>query len=101
MQKTAVVRDEAMKKIYRENPSKLASRTELTLTSGAVLSMQVDYPKGDPDNPLNWEETCAKFTTLAEPVIGSRQAAALCQMTARREEYPDMAEAIAGCIKEK
>lgn len=100
MQKTAVVRDEAMEKIYRENPSKLASRAELTLTSGAVLSMQVDYPKGDPDNPLSWEETCAKFMTLAEPVIGSRKAAALCQMTARIEEYPDMAEAIAGCIKE-
>lgn len=100
MRKTAVVRDKAMEEIHQQDAAKLASRVELTLASGKMLTMQVDYPKGDPDNPLSWEEACDKFMELAEPVIGNKKAAACCQTIATLEEYPDIALAIASCLKE-
>ncbi len=100
MSKTKVIRDDKMEMIHQENAAKLASRVELKLSSGATLSMQVDYPKGDPENPLSWDEACAKFTQMAEPVIGAKKAAAFCQATAELEQYPDVAEAIASCLKE-
>jgi 2-methylcitrate dehydratase len=34
------------------------------------LEKQLDYPKGDPRNPLSDYEIEEKFTALAEPVMG-------------------------------
>ena len=100
MNKVQIVKDERMEKLHEADPSKLASQVEIQLQSGTKLSMQVDYPKGDPDNPFTWEEACTKFMGLAVPVYGAGRAHAICQMVAKIEDYPDMAKAIATCLKE-
>jgi len=38
-------------------------------TDGRELSKQLDYPKGDPRNPLTDEEAETKFDALASPVL--------------------------------
>lgn len=46
-------------------PAKRASILHITLNDGTVLSHQVDYPKGEPENPLSESELHGKFTSLA------------------------------------
>lgn len=101
MEKVQVIKDAAMERIHDTDPSKLASRVEIQLQSGDVLSMQVDYPKGDPDNPFTWKDACEKFMSLAVPVYGTERAQVLCNMVAHVEDYPDIAVALASCLKEE
>jgi len=41
----------------------------VTTTDGRTFDKQLDYPKGDPRNPLSDAEIEAKFDALAEPVL--------------------------------
>lgn len=101
MSKVQVIKDAAIEKIHADDPSKLASRVEIQLNSGNKFSMQVDYPKGDPDNPFSWEDACKKFMGLATPVYGAKRAQAFCRMAEHLEACPDVAEAIAACLEEE
>lgn len=46
-------------------PQKRASILHLTLVNGTKLTYRVDYPKGEPENPLTDEEIEEKFVSLA------------------------------------
>jgi len=45
-------------------PGQWPVRVTVTLDDGQQLCEQVDYPKGDPENPLSLDELKAKFRTL-------------------------------------
>lgn len=47
-------------------PKKRASLLNITMKDGTTLSYRVDYPKGEPENPLTDEELEAKFISLAK-----------------------------------
>lgn len=47
-------------------PKKRASILNITMKDGTTLSHRVDYPKGEPENPLTDEELEAKFMSLAK-----------------------------------
>lgn len=101
MQHIEVIRDEAMEQLHAADASKLASRVEIQLQNGQTLTMQVDYPKGDPENPLTWEELCAKFMSLAVPVYGEAKALRLQNWVASLEQCSDVAQALDACLKEE
>ena len=101
MQRIEVIRDEAMEQLHTADASKLASRVEIQLHNGQTLTMQVDYPKGDPENPLTWEELCAKFMSLAVPVYGEAKALRLQNWVASLEQCNDVAQALDACLKEE
>jgi hypothetical protein len=44
---------------------------KITTTDGQEFSKQIDYPKGDPRNPLTDQEVEEKFDALAEPVLAA------------------------------
>ncbi len=46
-------------------PVKRASILNIKMKDGMTLSHRVDYPKGEPENPLSDEELIQKFNTLA------------------------------------
>lgn len=46
-------------------PDKRAAIVHVELNDGTVYSQQVDYPKGEPENPVNDEELEQKFISLA------------------------------------
>ena len=46
-------------------PKKRASIVHITMTDGRVFTHQVDYPKGEPENPLTNDEVEEKFMSLA------------------------------------
>ncbi len=44
---------------------------KITTIDGQELTQQIDYPKGDPRNPLTDREVEEKFDALAEPVLSA------------------------------
>ncbi len=101
MRKVTVVQDEEMEKIIQQDASKLASAVEITLNDGTTYAMQVDYPKGDPDNPFTWEDACNKFLHLASAVYGEERASKLCNLVADLENCPDFAEGLVQALQEE
>jgi 2-methylcitrate dehydratase PrpD len=60
--KVTVSTDEELNAAY---PEKTSSRVEITLTSGQVLTRQVDIPIGDPRDPLDTEGLSRKVRQFA------------------------------------
>lgn len=94
MEKITVTKEAEQEAINKAAPDKLASKIIITLKDGTQHAMQVDYPKGDPDNPMSWEESAEKFMTLAEPICGRQKAEALCALVKNLDEVDDVAAEI-------
>jgi len=84
--KVTVTADDAMSQAF---PAVQTARIEITAEDGRVYSKQVDFPKGEPQNPLTDEEFLERYKDLMaygnipentadrifEDVIGGRQTA--------------------------
>jgi 2-methylcitrate dehydratase PrpD len=66
MSKVVMVKD---KQIEKNFPGEWATRVKVQLTSGKEFEQVVRFPKGDPQNPLSWEELTIKFQSLAMRVF--------------------------------
>jgi len=66
MNRVVCVQDDALETEFpRKWPAKVSIRTK----AGKEYDTQIDFPKGDPENPLSWAELTAKFTNLASSVF--------------------------------
>jgi 2-methylcitrate dehydratase PrpD len=70
MQRVECVRDP---EIEPEFPRKWPAKVEIRTRDGRRLRAAVEYPKGDPENPLSWEELIEKFQRLTAVVYGAAQ----------------------------
>ncbi len=62
MTKVALVKDVRLEEAFpKEWPARVTIETE----NGGRFEKFVRYPKGDPENPLSWDEMAAKFRALA------------------------------------
>jgi 2-methylcitrate dehydratase len=66
LRKVEVVADPEIEKVF---PALQRVIVNLTTTDGRTLSKQLDFPKGDPRNPLTDAEVEEKFAALAEGVL--------------------------------
>jgi 2-methylcitrate dehydratase len=66
LRKVEVVADPEIEKVF---PALQRVIVNLTTTDGRTLSKQLDFPKGDPRNPLSDAEVEEKFAALAEGVL--------------------------------
>jgi 2-methylcitrate dehydratase PrpD len=55
--------------LEKEFPQKWPASVVLKTKNGTRFSVKIEYPKGDPENPLSWDELIAKFQGLTEPVF--------------------------------
>jgi 2-methylcitrate dehydratase PrpD len=63
-------------------PKRYPAQVDIKLTDGRVVSQRVEWPKGDPENPVSTEDLQRKFEMLAQPVLGevrAREAYASCR----------------------
>lgn len=60
-QKIDVVPDDALSKLV---PDKRVAIVDVWMIDGKVLSATVEYPKGEPENPLTLEENMTKFISM-------------------------------------
>ena len=63
-----------MSKLY---PPARPADLEIRTKSGNVYRRRVDYPKGDPHNPMSDEEVKAKFRKLARPLMAEDRVKAI------------------------
>jgi 2-methylcitrate dehydratase len=66
LKKVEVVADPEIEKVF---PALQRVIVNITTTNGRTFSKQLDYPKGDPRNPLSDAEIEEKFSALAEGVL--------------------------------
>jgi 2-methylcitrate dehydratase len=76
-------------------PARRPGRVSVRMRDGRMLSKQVDYPKGDPRNPLTDAEIAQKFRRLSASALPSSQqeAAISIVLGLRRHELRDLFQA--------
>ncbi|MGA8376469.1 MAG: MmgE/PrpD family protein [Candidatus Sulfotelmatobacter sp.] len=68
LKKVEVVADPEIEKVF---PALQRVIVNMTTTDGRTFSKQLDFPKGDPRNPLTDQEVEEKFGALAEGVLST------------------------------
>jgi 2-methylcitrate dehydratase PrpD len=63
-----------------------------TLNDGREMVSHVDYPKGDPENPVSMDDIVRKFTSLTENYFASDRRASIVDAIERLDEVADIAE---------
>jgi 2-methylcitrate dehydratase PrpD len=66
MNKVALVKDPEIEATF---PREWPARVAIELASGRRYDKFIRHPKGDPENPLSWDEMAAKFRALAGAVL--------------------------------
>src|SRR3954470_12784020 len=66
LNKAKVVGDPEVEKVF---PALQRVIVKITATDGRTFEKQLDFPKGDPRNPLSDHEVEEKFHALAEPIM--------------------------------
>ncbi len=59
--------------LEKEFPKKWPASVEIVTKKGDRHSAKIEYPKGDPENPLSWDELIKKFETLVAPIFPSKR----------------------------
>lgn len=62
-QRVEIIPDEELSRLV---PDKRVAIVKVFMHNGTVLSEKVEYPKGEPENPLTPDENLAKFLSMAE-----------------------------------
>ncbi|MEX1308823.1 MAG: MmgE/PrpD family protein [Candidatus Sulfomarinibacteraceae bacterium] len=89
LNKVKVIADPEIEAVFPElQRVKVVIRT----TDGRELTEQLDYPKGDPRNPLTDEEIAGKFTALADGIATAEDVQRMRAAINRTEEFDDVRE---------
>ncbi|MFH0812864.1 MAG: MmgE/PrpD family protein [Pseudomonadota bacterium] len=70
MNKVECVQDPELDKDF---PKTWPATVEIRTKDGKTYKSYIEYPKGDPENPLSWDELIAKFHTLTAPVYSDKR----------------------------
>jgi 2-methylcitrate dehydratase len=68
-------------------------------TKRGTFTREVRYPKGDPDNPMTWDDVAAKFMNQGAPVLGdarAREVIARCKAIEKETDIRTFAQLLAG-----
>ena len=88
MRKVRLVRNERIEETFpREWPALVVIET----MEGKRYERFVRYPKGDPENPLSWDEMAAKFRSLAGAVISAESCDAIIERV-RSDQFAGLGE---------
>ena len=85
------VRCEHDPEIEAEFPANMSGKVTID-ARGRTYSKKVVVPRGEPSNFLTGEELRAKFSSLADPVLGRDRAGALADMVVRFDRLDDVAQ---------
>lgn len=74
MKKIVCVSNAELDKTY---PRQWRATVEIETTGGQIYSTLIEYPKGDPENPLTWDELINKFNGVTSPVYSEERQAGI------------------------
>lgn len=61
-------------------PKRYPCEVRIRRTDGTTVKARIEWPKGDPENPVRHTELEEKFRSLSEPVLGSEKVADALQL---------------------
>jgi 2-methylcitrate dehydratase PrpD len=99
MKKFFVEIDPQLEREFKERPERWAVDLAVRDKKGRTFNKFVEYPKGDPPNPMTWEESVEKFMDLAEPVYGKKTCEKLCGFIGALEKHDNFRQAAAACFE--
>jgi 2-methylcitrate dehydratase PrpD len=99
MRKFTVAADPKLDREFKERPERWSVDLTVRDKGGRVFHKFVEYPKGDPPNPMTWEESVEKFMSLAEPAYGEKTCKKLCDFIGALEEHDSFQKASAACFE--
>jgi 2-methylcitrate dehydratase PrpD len=77
--------------IERDFPKKWSAKVSIKTKCGKTYSTKIDSPKGDPENPLTWDELIEKFNTLSSHVFKESQIKEIVRRVRALENEKNMA----------
>jgi len=83
MKRVRFVEDPELEKVF---PKQWPATAEVKTKDGRTFSTKIDYPKGDPENPLPWDELIEKFKGLTTSIY----------LKARREKVIEQIRKVEG-----
>ena len=81
--------DEQMDERY---PEIRPARIELTTTAGETYTNELDYPKGDPRDPLHIDDVERKFRSITSRYLTEEQQTAVVEIVKNFEDQDDISE---------
>jgi len=99
MKQIKIIKDPEIEALHARDSSKLASKVVIYCLDGRTLEMQVDYPKGDPPNPMLWRDSVEKFLSLTVPIYGEIKAEKFCNLIDNLEQVEDFSKALSKIMK--
>ena len=98
LNKVKVIADPEIEAVFPElQRVKVVIRT----TDGREVTEQLDYPKGDPRNPLTDDEIKGKFTALADGIATAEDVQRMRAAINRTEEFDDVRELMGALVVTK
>lgn len=89
MAKVVCVSDPELEK---EFPKKWPASVTIRTKDGRTYSTRVDYPKGDPENALTWDELINKFCSLISPIFSEARQTRIIDSVRSVEQLTDVNE---------
>jgi len=89
MKRVHCVRDEGIEKNF---PRKWPAKVTIYTKDGRTCRCRLDHPKGDPENPLSWDEIIAKFHSLARDVFDGQRCEEIVTRVRAVEACPSVRE---------
>jgi 2-methylcitrate dehydratase PrpD len=87
MDKISCVKDPELEK---EFPKKWPASVTLMTKEGKAYSTRIDFPKGDPENQLTWDELIDKFRNLVSPIFSKARQTQIIDKVKSLEQVADV-----------
>jgi 2-methylcitrate dehydratase PrpD len=87
MNKVSCVEDPELDKVF---PKQWPATAEIVTRDGNSYSAKIEYPKGDPENPLTWDELIDKVNALASSVYSGSHLNEIVQRTRHLDRETDL-----------
>ena len=91
--------DPELEKKFIKKPGEYSAEVIITDKKGNVFGKYMECAKGDPPNPMTWEEAVEKFMALSEPVYGKQVSENICKLVDTLDEQEDFKKAMDACFK--
>ena len=83
--------DPEIEKVY---PKYYPCTVEVTMKDGSKEIAHIEYPKGDPENPVCWDEAVEKFRFMAGHEMGSYKVEKMIDLCSRLETLENLDELV-------
>jgi len=89
-----------LEELDKEYPRKWPAMVTINTKAGREFRVKVDYPKGDPENPLSRDELIGKFIDLTEPVFSAEKRKVLCETVLTIEKADKLVDIFRQLLKD-